>query len=169
MVVLARRSGCGGGSGADISPARVIDTTEPGDRTLRRGSTRSAIISDSRASIGGTLNSSICSRAAKTASIRRRLSSGGDRAASCSTSARISSLTISERGAELHGEHVAVDRDQVHQTAVDDVEVPALGPGLLGLLQVAEGRGVLARTAAPLDHAVGAVELVALAGVVRVR
>ena len=43
--------------------------------------------------------------------------------------------------------------------AVDDVEVAPLGPGLLGLLEVTQGGGVLARAPTALDHAVGLVEL----------
>ena len=62
-------------------------------------------------------------------------------------------------------DRVAVDRDQVHQAAVDDVEVATLGPGLLALLQRGEGGGVLAGAAAALDHAVRRVEVGLLAGV----
>ena len=48
------------------------------------------------ASSGGTLNSSICSRASKTASIRARLCSAEDALASATTSPRTSSLTRSD-------------------------------------------------------------------------
>ena len=60
---------------------------------------------------------------------------------------------------------VAVDGGEVHQAAVDHVEVAPLGPRLLGLLHRGQGRCVLARPAAALHHAVGRVEVGALAGV----
>ena len=63
------------------------------------------------------------------------------------------------------GDRVAVDRDEVHQAAVDDVEVATLGAGLLVALELGQGGGVLAGAAAALDHAVRRVEVGLLAGV----
>ena len=76
-------------------------------------------------------------------------------------------LLVDQRGRGVRAERdgVAIDGDEIHQAAVDHVEVPALGPGLLALLQGRQGGGVLARPTAPLDHAVGRVEVGLLAGV----
>ena len=168
-IVAVLRSGRGGGSAGDGDMRSPMGRT-PGRaaaRSAQSRGTRRATIIDSSASSGGTLNSSICSRASKTASIRREALLGGRRRGPArTTSPRSSSLTSSTPAPELQGEHVAVDRDEVHQAAVDHVEDAALGPRLLRLLEVAQGGGVLPRPAAPLDHAVGTVEVGLLALVV---
>src|SRR5262245_27524975 len=63
------------------------------------------------------------------------------------------------------GDRVAVHRDEVHQATVDDVEMTPLRPRFLRALEGGQRRGVLAGTAAALDHAVRRVEVGALARV----
>ena len=161
-----RRAGSGRRSPTPVRTSATTrsSATDPLHPARTSGATRASII-DSSASAGCTLNSSICSRASKIAAIRRSWTSGVPVRASSSTSPRISSLTSGAGGARRDRDRVAVDRDQVHQAAVDDVEVAPLGAGLLVLLHVAQGRGVLAGPAAALDHAVRRVEVGLVAGV----
>ncbi len=150
-------------AGADGDQAEHHQAGDPPPHQALLLATRSASIIDSRASIGGTLNSSICSRAAKIASIRRRWPSGVETRVSSATSPRCLLVDQWSARAGGQGDRVAVDRREVHQATVDDVEVAALGAGLLGLLQGGQCGGVLAGPAAPLDDAVGRVEVGLLA------
>ncbi len=125
----------------------------------------SATIMDSSAKATGTLNSSICSRAPKIHPMRRRLSSGDDRRGDLLD--LVADLLVDQcsRRTGRDRDGVAVDRHQVGQPAVDDVEVAALGAGALPLLERGERRAVLPWPASPLDHAVRRVEVGLLAGV----
>ena len=92
----------------------------------------------STASSGATL-ASIRSRPASTASIRRRVASGVD-PASYRTSAhgRVDEL---DRRADLHRQHITVERGQVEQGTVQGVALGPGGAGLLPVLQVLHGAG----------------------------
>ena len=85
------------------------------------------------------LNSIICSRAAKIASMRRMFCSGGR--APGEVLDLVADLLVDQvaAGAGLQRDRVAVDRHDVHQAAVDDVHDPALLALLLAVLQLARG------------------------------
>ena len=60
--------------------------------------------------------------------------------------------------AKLQGQGVSVDRDQIHQPAINNVKNATFGAGLLSIGELFERGTVFARTSTALDHAVHLVE-----------